>query len=289
MQFKKVCVIGAGTMGNGIVQVCAQAGYETGMVDLKQDLLDKGMAAIKISLGKFVSKGKMTQKDMEKTLSLIHPSTKLQDSAKDAGYVIENVFERVDVKRTVFKQLDEICPRDTILSSNTSGIAISLLGSMTTRPDKVIGMHFGNPVPLTTGMEVIRSLLTSDETARISLDFAESLGKKPFIVKDSPGFVANRIIPLVINECAKMLEDDLASMSDIDENVRMGIGAPLGPFRWAEMAGVDIIVDLLEGIYQQTGWERYKPAPLLRRMAETGYLGRKTGKGFDDLFGKKSQ
>lgn len=287
MKFKKVCVIGAGTMGNGIVQVCAQAGYETAMVDLKQEALDRGMDAIKSSLNKFVSKGKMTRADMEKTVSLIRPSTNLQASAADAGYVIENVFERVDVKRTVFNQLDEICPKHTILSSNTSGIPISLLGSMTKRPDKVIGMHFGNPVPIMPNMEIIRSLLTSEETVKTSFDFAASLGKTPALVKDSPGFVANRIIPLVINECAKMLEEDLASMSDIDEVVKLSIGARIGPFRWAEMAGVDIVVDLLEGIYQQTGWERYKPAQVLKRMAESGYLGRKTGKGFDDLFGTK--
>jgi 3-hydroxybutyryl-CoA dehydrogenase len=287
MKIKKVCIIGAGTMGNGIVQVCAQAGYETVMCDLKQEFLDKGMAAIKNSLSIFVSKGKIKQTGMKKALALIHPSTNLRESAKNADFVIESVFERADVKRTVFNQLDEICPKHTILSSNTSSIPISLLGSMTKRPDKVIGLHFGNPVPVAPNMEIIRSLLTSDDTARISLAFTRSLGKEATLVKDSPGFVANRIIPLVINECAKMLEDDLASASDINEIIKRSLGAQLGPFTWAELAGVDVIVDLLEQIYQQTGWERYKPAPLLKRMAESGYLGRKTGKGFDQMFGVK--
>jgi 3-hydroxybutyryl-CoA dehydrogenase len=287
MIIKKVVIIGAGTMGNGIVQVCAQAGYETVMCDLKQEFLDKGMDAIKSSLGKFVSKGKMKPAGMKKTLGLIHPSTNLKESAKNADMVIESIFERADVKRTVFNQLDEMCPKKTILASNTSSIPISLLGSFTKRPDKVIGLHFGNPVPLAEHMEVIRSLLTSDETARISLDFARSLKMEPNVVKDSPGFVANRILPLVINECAKMLEDDLASAADINAIIRRSLGAQLGPFTWAELAGVDVIVDLLEQIYQQTGWERYKPTPLLKRMAESGYLGRKTGKGFDQMFGTK--
>lgn len=287
MYFNKICVIGAGTMGNGIVQVCAQTGYETTMVDLKQELLDIGIDTIKKSLGKFVSKGRLKQSEMEKTLALIRLSTNLEESAKDAGYVIESVSESVNVKRKVFEQLDEICPESTILSSNTSAIPISLLGNMTKRPDRVIGMHFGNPVPIVTIMEVIKSLLTSDITLKKSLDFAQSLGKVPTVVKDSPGFVANRIIPLVINECAKMLEGNLASMADMDRIISQSIGCHNGPFAWADLVGVDVIVDLLEGIYQQTGWERYKPAPLLKRMAESGYLGRKAGKGFGELFDKK--
>ena len=287
MNIEKVCVIGAGTMGNGIVQVCAQAGYETTMVDLKQEFLDRGMDTIKKSLGRFVSKGNMEQTDMEKTLALIRLSTDLEESAKDAGYVVESVSERVDVKKEIFEQLDEICPKNTILSSNTSAIPIGLLGSVTQRPDKVIGMHFGNPVPLVSFMEIIKSLLTSDETIKISLGFAGSLGLEPTVVKDSPGFVVNRIIPLIINECAKMLEEDLASMIDIDRILRQTMACPLGPFAWADLSGLDVITDLLEGIYQQTGWERYKPTLLLKRMTESGYLGRKTGKGFDQLFGEK--
>jgi 3-hydroxybutyryl-CoA dehydrogenase len=287
MDIEKVCVIGAGTMGNGIVQVCAQAGYETTMVDLKQELLSRGIVTIKKNLRKFVSKGNIKQTDMDKTIAHIQLSTNLEESAKDADYVIESVTERVDVKRKAFEQLDEICPQNTILSSNTSAIPISLLGSMTKRPDKVIGMHFGNPVPIVTIMEIIKSLLTSDDTIKISLDFASSLGKEPTLVKDSPGFVVNRIIPLIINECVKMLEEDLASMTDIDSILRKTMGCQLGPFAWADLSGVDVVTDLLEGIYQQTGWQRYKPTLLLKRMAESGYLGRKTGQGFNELFGKK--
>ena len=287
MVIKKVCVIGSGTMGNGIAQVSAQAGYETTMVDVNQELVDRGMNAIKTSLGKFVKKGTMKQGDMDKIIARIHTSTNIKDAAKDADYVIEAVFERADVKRPVLQQLDETCPGRTILASNTSGIPISLLASATKRADKVIGAHFMNPVPVMKGVEVIKSLLTSEETLHVSLDFLKSLGKEPVVVKDYPGFVANRIIVLVENEGAKLLEEGLASVEDLDKIVKLSFNWPMGPFELADLIGIDVLIDLMEGIYQQTGWERYKPAPLLRRMVEMGYTGRKAGKGFYELFGKK--
>lgn len=287
MAIKKVCVIGSGTMGNGIAQVVATAGYETVMVDVKQEFLDRGMKAIKDSLGKFAAKGKITQADMNKTISMIHVSTDLKEAAKDTDYVIEAIFERADVKLPVFEQLEKICPKHTILASNTSGIPIGLLSAATKRPDKVIGMHFMSPVPVMRGLEVIKALLTSEETLKLSLDFGMSIGKETVVVKDSPGFITNRIIPLVINEGVKLLEGNLATIEDIDKIVRLSFNWPMGPFELAELVGIDVIVDLLEGIYQQTGWERYKPTPLLKRMVEIGYLGRKTGKGFYTLYGKK--
>jgi 3-hydroxybutyryl-CoA dehydrogenase len=187
----------------------------------------------------------------------------------------------------VFQQLEEICPKNTILASNTSGIPIGLLASATKRPDKVIGMHFFSPVPMMRGLEVVKSLLTSEETVKVSLDFGKSIGKETVVVKDSPGFITNRIIPLVMNEGAKLLEENLASMEDIDKIVRLSFNWPMGPFELCDLVGIDVGVDLLEGIYQQTGWERYKPAPLLKRMVEIGYLGRKAGKGFYTLFTQK--
>ena len=279
-------VVGAGTMGNGIAQVVAQAGYETTMVDVKQEFVDRGMNAIKTSLGKFVEKGKMSQADMEKALAVLHTSTDLK-AAKDADYVIEAVFERADVKMPVFKQLDEVCTKEIILASNTSGIPVGLLASVTKRPEKVIGMHFMNPVPVMKGIEVVRSLLTSEETLKVSLDFAKSIGKETVVVKDSPGFVTNRIITLVLNEGAKLVEEGLATIEDIDKIVRLSFNWPMGPCELADLVGIDVGVDLLEGIYQQTGWERYKPARLLKRMVEIGYVGRKAGKGYYTLFGKK--
>ena len=286
MGIRKVCVVGSGTMGNGIAQVSAQAGYETTMVDIKQEFLDRGMSMVKASLAKFVQKERIKQEDMDSALARLHTSVDIKDAAKDADYVIEAVFERAEIKLPVFGQLDEVCRRDTILASNTSGIPVSLLASATKRPDKVIGVHFMNPVPLMKGVEIVRTLLTSEETLKASLDFVKSLGKETVVVKDSPGFVTNRIITLVINEAAKLLEENLASIEDIDKIERLSHNWLMGPFELADLVGIDVLVDLLEGVYQQTGWERYKPAPILKRMVELGYTGRKAGKGFYQLFGQ---
>jgi len=271
-------------MGSGIAQVSAQAGYETTMVDIKQEFLDRGMSNIKASLGKFVEKGRMKQEEMGETLARLRTTVDMKDAARDADYVIEAAFERAEVKLPIFAQLEDVCPRETILASNTSGIPVSLLASATRRPDKVIGTHFMNPVPLMKGVEIVRSLLTSDETLNTSLDFVKSLGKETVVVKDSPGFVTNRIVTLVFNEAAKLLEENLASIEDIDKIEKLSHNWPMGPFELADLVGIDVVVDLLEGIYRETGWERYKPAPLLKRMVEIGYTGRKAGKGFYQLF-----
>ena len=286
MAIKKVCVVGSGTMGNGIAQVSAQAGYETTMVDIKQEFVDRGMNATKASLAKFVQKERIKQADMDNALARLHTSIDLKNAAKDADYVIEAVFERAEIKLPIFGQLEEICPRETILASNTSGIPVSLLASATKRPDKVIGVHFMNPVPMMKGVEIVRTLLTSEETLKVSLDFVKSLGKETVVVKDSPGFVTNRIITLMMNEAAKLLEENLASIEDIDKIERLSHNWPMGPFELADLVGIDVLVDLLEEVYQQTGWERYKPAPILKRMVELGYTGRKAGKGFYQLFGQ---
>ena len=285
MAIKKVCVIGSGTMGSGIAQVSAQAGYETTMIDVEQEFLDRGLGIIKTSLAKFVQKEKIGQEEMNATLARLHTSIDMKNAAKDVDYVIEAVFERAEVKLPIFGQLEEVCPKDTILASNTSGIPVSLLASATKRPEKVIGTHFMNPVPLMKGVEIVKTLLTSEETVEISLDFIKSLGKETVVVKDSPGFVTNRIITLVMNEAAKLLEENLASIEDIDKIEKLSHNWPMGPFELADMVGIDVLVDLLEGVYQQTGWERYKPAPILKRMVEIGYTGKKVGKGFYQLVG----
>jgi len=283
LAIKKVCVIGSGTMGSGIAQVSAQAGYETTMIDVKQEFLDRGLGIMKTSLAKFVQKEKIGQEEMNATLARLHTSIDMKNAVKDVDYVIEAVFERAEVKLPIFGQLEEVCPKETILASNTSGIPVSLLASATKRPEKVIGTHFMNPVPLMKGVEIVKTLLTSEETIEISLDFIKSLGKETVVVKDSPGFVTNRIITLVMNEAAKLLEESLASIEDIDKIEKLSHNWPMGPFELADLVGIDVIVDLLEGIYQQTGWERYKPAPLLKRMVEIGYTGKKVGKGFYQL------
>ena len=287
MSIKKVCVVGAGTMGSGITQVVAQAGYEVAMVDVKQELLERGMGAINGSLGRMVKKGTMQQADMDQVLSRIKPGTDLKTAAGDAGYIIEAVFEKPEVKLPVIRQLDEVCSEDSIMATNTSSIPISLLSSGTKRPEKFIGMHFFNPVPMMQLIEVVKSLSTSDETVAVSLEFGKSLGKEPVVVKDSPGFVANRIANVAANEALKILEDGLASAGDIDKICRLAFNWPIGFLEMIDLVGAEVVLDLADTIYDQTGWERYKAAPILRRMVESGYIGRKAGKGFYTLFADK--
>lgn len=286
MEIKKVCVVGAGTMGSGIAQVVAQSGYQVAMLDVKQEVLDRGMGGINSSLGRMVKKGTLQQADADEILSRVRMTTDIKEAAKDADYVIEAVFERADVKQPVLKQLDEICPERTIIASNTSSIPISLLSSVTKRPQKFIGMHFFNPVAMMRLIEVVRSLLTSDETVGISVDFGKSLGKEPVVVKDSPGFVANRIINAAGNEALRILQEDLADVEDIDKICKLAFNWPIGLFEMIDLAGADVVLDMADSIYQQTGWERYKAAPILRRVVESGYVGRKVGKGFYTMFGK---
>ena len=287
MTIKKVCVVGSGTMGSGIAQVTAQSGYDVVMVARTQESIDRGMAAIKNSLGRFVKKEKITQSDADSVVVRIRTSTNLKDAVKDVDYVVEAVFERADAKLQVFEQLEEACPEHTVLSSNTSGIPISLLSSATKRQDKVIGLHFSNPVPIMRGVEVIRTLVTSEETLKITLDFAGSLGKEPIVVKDSPAFVANRIYTVAGQEAVRILQEGLATVEDIDKAMKLLYNWPMGPFEIADLAGIDVGVEMAEEIYRQTGWERFKPVPLQKRMVELGYTGNKAGKGYYTLFGKK--
>ncbi|RLC94135.1 MAG: 3-hydroxybutyryl-CoA dehydrogenase [Chloroflexi bacterium] len=287
MDIKRVCVVGAGTMGSGIAQTVAQSGYETAMVDVKDELLDRGMSTIKGNLARLVKKETMTQAQVDEIVARIQTTTDLKQAAKDADYVIEAVFEKAEVKQPVLKQLDEACPEKTILATNTSSIPISLLSSAVNRPEKLLGMHFFNPVPVMKLIEVVKSLTTSDETVSISVEFGKSLGKEPVVVKDSPGFVANRIANVAANEALKILEDGLASASDIDKICRLAFNWPIGFLEMIDLVGADVVLDLAETIYNQTGWERYKAAPILRRMVESGYIGRKAGKGFYTLFADK--
>lgn len=284
---RKVCIVGAGTLGNGIAQVCAQAGYQTSLVDVNRKAVERGLKVIRTGIGLFVKKGRFKQADADKVLARIRASTSLADEAVDADYVIEAVYERIDIKLDVFRQLNAICPHHTILASNTSGLPIGLLGAATERLDKVIGMHFMYPVPVMPAIEVIKTLLTSDETIKESIKFARAIGKEAIVVKDSPGFVLNRVLSLVINEAAKILEEGLADINDIDKMMKVGLSWPIGPLELVDITGIDVAVDTLEGIYRNTGWERYEPARLLKRMVEIGYTGRKAGKGLYTMFDKK--
>lgn len=287
MKIRKICVIGAGIMGSGIAQVAAQAKYEIWMVDVTKDIIDRGMGTIKSSLSRLAKKGVLKREDVEGVLARIYTSTSIREAARDADFVIEAVFEKPEVKMSVFRQLDEFCPKETILGSTTTTIPIALLSSVTKRADKVIGTHFFSPVPVMRGAEVVRALLTSEQTVQISLNLIKSFGKETVVVKDSPGFVTSRFLLIVLNEGARVLEDGLGSLEDIDKIMRLSLNWPMGPLELADLVGLDVVVDSLESIYRETGWERYKPAPLLRRMVEIGYLGRKAGKGFYTLFGKR--
>ena len=287
MGIEKLCVIGAGTMGNGIAQISAQAGYETFMVDLNQDIIDRGMNTVKGNLDRQVTKGALKEKDADRIMARLHTSTNLTETASAADFVIEAVFEKTELKMSLFRELDQVCPKETILASNTSSIPIALLGSSTKRPDRVVGAHFFSPATVMKGAEVVRALLTSEETVKATFELLRSFGKEPVIVKDSPGFVANRFCMVVFNEGAKVLDEGLSTLEDIDKLMRLSLNWPMGPLELADLVGIDVIVNTMEEIYRETGWERYKPAPLLKRMVEIGYLGRKVGKGFYTLFGQK--
>jgi 3-hydroxybutyryl-CoA dehydrogenase len=283
MDIKKVCVVGAGTMGSGITQAVAQSGFEVAMLDVKKELLDRGMSAISGGLGRMVKKGTMQQADADKVVARVKPVTDMKEAAADADFVIEAVFERADVKLPVLRELDGVCPERTIIASNTSSIPISLLGSATKRPQKFIGMHFFNPVAAMRLIEVVRSLTTSDETVSAAVAFGKALGKEPVVVKDSPGFVANRIINAAGNEALKVLQEGGASAEDIDKVCKLAFNWPIGIFEMIDLVGAEVVLDMADSIHQQTGWERYKAAPILRRMVESGYLGRKVGKGFYNM------
>ena len=281
MAIKKIGVIGAGTMGHGISLVAAKAGYDVIIRDIKDEFVNKGLSKIEKFLNRSVEKGKMTEAEKNKILSKIKGTTKLED-LKDADLVVEAIFEDVNVKKDIFKELDTICKKETLFASNTSTIPITDLASVTSRPESFIGMHFMNPVPLMKLVEVIRGLRTSDQTAKIIKELAEKMGKIPVEVNDGPGFVSNRVLFAMINEAMFCLQDGTGTAESIDSVMKLGMNHPMGPLELADLIGLDVSLNILNVLYDGFNDSKYRPCPLLKKMVQAGYLGRKSGKGFYD-------
>jgi 3-hydroxybutyryl-CoA dehydrogenase len=282
---KNITVIGSGTMGNGIAHVFAQFGYSVSLVDISEPALQKALATIAKNIDRQVAKGTVTEADKAATLANIKTFTKLEEGAKNADLVVEAASENVNVKLAIFKQLDEICPPHTILASNTSSISITQIAAVTKRADKVIGMHFMNPVPVMKLIEVIRGYSTSNEVCSLIMETSKKLNKIPTEVNDYPGFVANKILMPMINEAIITLHEGTAGVEEIDTVMKLGMAHPMGPLQLADFIGLDVCLNILKVLQDGYGNPKYAPCPLLVNMVMAGNLGIKSGKGFYDYSG----
>jgi 3-hydroxybutyryl-CoA dehydrogenase len=279
MSVKTIMVIGAGQMGSGIAQVCAQGGYDVFLNDLKPEFVERGLAGIKKNLNRQVDKGRMTAEQLDAVVGRITASTDLQDAGK-VDLVIEAAVENMDIKAKIFAQLDEIAPEHAILASNTSSLPITEIAAATKRPEKVIGMHFMNPVPVMKLVEIIRGLATADEVYQTIEDITKTLEKVPVEVNDFPGFVSNRILMPMINEAIYTLYEGVATKEAIDEVMKLGMNHPMGPLTLADFIGLDTCLYIMETLHEGFGDDKYRPCPLLRKYVKAGWLGKKSGLGF---------